>query len=105
MKFTSKIVKKAWELFKVKANGLSVKEAKGFLSDAYKQAIKYFKGLKKGIITFWKIETGEICQREVISLSDAAYQSKSDRKPNLNMFYFWDIAKQSVIGINNYQLL
>lgn len=111
MKFNSEIVKKAWSLFKVKSAGQSFKEAKGFLSDAYKQAIKYFKGLQAGKIRFWKIETGEITEREVISLNEVGYERKSDKKPNDNMFYFVDLAKwinnerNYIIGINNFQLL
>jgi len=110
MKFDSKLVRKAWQLFKIKANGLSFKEAKAFLSDAYKRAIKYFQALKAGKVTFWKISTGEICTRNVVSLQEVGYTKKTDKPANENMFYFIDLDKwingeNAIFSINNFQIL
>lgn len=108
MQFTSKLVKKAWELFKIKSNGESVKQAKGFLSDAYRQAIKFFQSMKKGIIKFWKL-SGEIVTRRCATLDYVGYIFKGNRINN-NLFYFVDLDKlengeEPIICINNFQIL
>ena len=110
MKFTSKIVKKAWELYHEKTANIAgnVKELKGYLSDAYRASIKFFKSMKKGIIKFWKL-SGEIVTRRCATLDYIGYIFKGNRINN-NLFYFVDLDKlengeEPIICINNFQIL
>ena len=111
MKFTSKLVSKAWEIFKkICPKNASVEAMKNYLSHAYKVAFKWLKSLIKGQIIFWKLSTEEIEVREVMEV-DEVFSPKTGREVPKAMFTFIDKVKylagefNPVISINQFQLL
>jgi hypothetical protein len=109
MKFNSAIVKKAWAIFKtICPAGANKLVRRHYLSDAYKSSIKFFKGLLKGFISFFKLpkkdgEVVEVTTRQILPL---VYEAKGTGKAMAgNRFLCVDAEKNSIISFYNFQLI
>jgi hypothetical protein len=109
MKFNSEIVKKAWAIFKsICPAGANKAVRRVYMSEAYKSSIKFFKGLLKGFISFFKLpkkegEVVEVTTRQILPFDSAV---KGTGKPMAgNRFICVDAEKNSVISFYNFQLI
>lgn len=111
MKFTSKLVRKANRLFKAKTSlSRASIEGKKYLSDAYKQAIKYFKALWQGKLHYFALNGDRPQTLEVLHPAQVGVNKKFIKKDHL-LFYFIDKVKflrgdkEFYFSINNFQLI
>ena len=80
---------------KMKAVGTKGRSA---WNEAQRQASVILKVIKKGVVTFWKLETGEITTREIEYRQD--YNNGES-----TLFKFIDKVKNSVISFYAYQII
>ena len=76
------ITKKASQLYKK-----YISKGRVFWQDAMRQAAKLIKGVKEGVITFWKKDPNEageveITTRRVVTLESIGYQAKTQTEFN-----------------------
>ena len=109
MKFNSEIVRKAWAIFKSICPNNTTRELKRiYLSEAYKSAIKFFKGLKNGLISFFKLpkKNNDVVEVTTRKIQPLQYENKggvSTIKPT--QFLCMDADKGSIISFHHYQLV
>jgi hypothetical protein len=76
------ITKKASQIYKKYTN-----KGRVFWQDAMRQASKLIKGIKEGVITFWKLSKNEDDEvipttRRVTTLESIGYEAKTQKEPN-----------------------
>ena len=71
--------------------------------EAVRQAWKYLKAIKKGEVTFWKLD-GTITTRKISSL-EGNYEFKGTASHTTDTLKVWDVVKQSVISFYPFQIL
>lgn len=89
MKFTSSMVKKAWEYAKT-IIGKTLREA---FSIAMKALYKAEKALKEGIVTFRK-KCGEVTTRRIEAFASVLYVKKTDKPSRPDMMVVIDVDKR-----------
>ena len=96
----SQISKKASQLYQ---KGL--KKGKLFWYDAMRQASKLIKGIKEGVITFWKLPKNEDedvipTTRRITTLESIGFNAKTQKEPN-GLIKLVDLDKY-LSGASNY---
>jgi hypothetical protein len=76
------ITKKASQLYKKYTS-----KGRVFWQDAMRRASKLIKGIKEGVITFWKIDPNkdgdfETTTRNVVTLESIGFKAKTQKEPN-----------------------
>ena len=94
------ITKKASQLYKKYTS-----KGRTFWQDAMRQASKLIRGIKEGVITFWKLKENEdgeveVTTRNVVTLESIGYQAKTQTEFN-GLIKLVDLDKY-LAGANNY---
>ena len=94
------ITKKASQLYKKYTS-----KGRVFWYDAMRQASKLIRGIKEGVITFWKLGENkdgevEVTTRRVVTLESIGYQAKTQKEPN-GLIKLVDLDKY-LSGASNY---
>ena len=106
----SQISKKASQLY-----SKYISKGRTFWQDAMRQASKLVKGIKNGVITFWKLKENqdgevEITTRNVATLESIGYQEKTQTEFNgliklVDLDKFNAGAKNFIISFYPYQIV